>query len=161
MTTSLGQFVFSPWLTPVRVASTSNIAGTYNNGPANDGVGATLTVAASSLTVDSVLLAVGDRVLLQTQTNANEQGIYIVLSIGSTVVLQRAADQQSLEQIKPGQYVSVGAGSVEAGNMYSVVEPLPAILGIDDLVIHHNTRVNTITIFLLDIRFNFSLLRGC
>jgi len=128
------QYNVYPGLTPVRLVSTSNVSGTYNNGQNNNGVGATLTIAASSLTIDSVACAVGDRVLLQTQTNTNEQGIYVVSSIGSTVVLQRAADQQSLEQMKAGQFVSVGAGSLNAGNIYSIVEPLPAHLGIDPLV---------------------------
>jgi hypothetical protein len=136
MTTTFSQTVLSPWLTPVRLVSIANIAGTYNNGPSNNGIGATLTIAASSLTIDSVLCAVGDRVLLQVQTNTYEQGIYIVKSIGSTVVLERADDQQCVEQIKIGQYVSVGAGSLRAGNMYSIVEPLPAILGINALVIN-------------------------
>lgn len=145
MTTSLGQYVVSPWLTPVRAASLSNIAGTYYNGPNNNGVGATLTVAASSLTVDSVLLSVGDRVLLQTQTNTNEQGIYVVKSIGSTVVLQRAEDQQSLEQLKAGQYVSVGAGSVSAGNFFSLVEPLPLFLGISALVFNADPSAGGVT----------------
>jgi hypothetical protein len=131
---SLQQFSIYAGLTPVRAVSTSNIAGTYFNGETNNGVGATLTIAASSLTVDSVVLEVGDRVLLQTQTNTNEQGIYIVKNIGTTVILQRSADQQNIEQIKAGQFVSVGAGSVNAGNFYSVVEPLPAHLGIDALV---------------------------
>lgn len=131
---SLQQFNIYPGLTPVRLVSTANIAGTYNNGPSNNGVGATLTIAASSLTVDSVVAKVGDRILLQTQTNTNEVGIYVVNSIGTTVVLQRAADQQSIEQIKAGQYVSVAAGSLLAGNFYSVVEPLPAQFGIDALV---------------------------
>jgi len=134
MTTTLSQTVFSPWLTPVRLVSTSNISGTYYNGPNNNGVGATLTVAASSLTIDSVLCAVGDRVLLHTQTNTYEQGVYIVYSIGSTVVLKRAADQQSLEQLKAGENVAVGAGSVNAGNFYTLVEPLPSSLGINALV---------------------------
>lgn len=131
---SFQQFNVYAGLTPVRLVSTSNIAGTYSNGPLNNGVGATLTVAASSLTIDSVACAVGDRVLLQTQTSTNQQGIYVVASIGSTVVLQRAADQQNIEQLKAGQYVSVGAGSVNAGNFYSLVEPLPAHLGVDALV---------------------------
>jgi hypothetical protein len=134
MTTRFSQTVFSPWLTPVRLASTSNIAGTYFNGPNNNGVGATLTIAASSLTVDSVVAAVGDRILLQTQTATAQQGIYIVKSIGSTVVLERAADQQSLEQLKAGEYVAVGAGSVNAGNFYTLVEPLPLNIGIDAMV---------------------------
>lgn len=134
MTTSLSQTVFSPWLTPVRLASTSNIAGTYYNGPNNNGVGATLTIAASSLTIDSVVCAVGDRVLLQTQTTTYQQGIYIVESIGSTVVLQRAEDQQNIEQMKPGEYVAVGAGSVNAGNFYTLVEPIPQQIGVDAIV---------------------------
>jgi hypothetical protein len=134
MTTSLSQTVLSPWLTPVRLVSTSNIAGTYYNGPNNNGVGATLTIAASSLTVDSVVAAVGDRILLQTQTATYQQGIYIVLSIGSTVVLQRAEDMQCIEQLKAGLYVSVGAGSVNAGNFYSLVEPLPQAIGVDAIV---------------------------
>ncbi len=134
MTTNRTQTVLSPWLTPVRLASISNIAGTYYNGPNNNGVGATLTVAASSLTVDSVLCEVGDRLLLQTQTNTYEQGIYFVDSIGSTVVLQRAEDQQSIEQLKAGQYVSVGAGTLQAGNFYSLVEPLPNVIGTDAFV---------------------------
>lgn len=134
MTTTYSQTVFSPWLTPVRLASTSNISGTYSNGPSNDGVGATLTIAASSLTIDSVAVAVGDRVLLQTQTNTYEQGIYVVQSIGSTVVLVRSSDFQTREQMKGGQYVSVSAGSTLAGNFYSLVEPLPNNIGVDAIV---------------------------
>ncbi len=131
MTTTLSQTVFSPWLTPVRLVSTSNIAGTYYNGPNNNGVGATLTIAASSLTIDSVVCAVGDRVLLQTQTTTYQQGVYVVESIGSTVVLQRSDDQQNIEQMKAGQYVAVGAGSVNAGNFYTLVEPIPQEIGVD------------------------------
>lgn len=134
MTTTVSQTVLSPWLTPVRLVSTSNISGTYSNGPNNNGTGATLTVAASSLTIDSVVCNVGDRVLLQTQTNTYEQGVYVVSSIGSTVVLQRSPDQQCIEQMKIGQYVSVGAGSVNAGNFYTLIEPLPAALGVDAVV---------------------------
>lgn len=128
------QYNIYPGFTPVRLVSTSNISGTYYNGPTNNGLDATLTIAASSLTIDSVVCNVGDRVLLQTQTNTNEQGIYVVNSIGSTVVLKRAADMQSLEQIRAGQFVSVAAGSVNAGNFFTVIEPLPAILGINGLL---------------------------
>ncbi len=134
MTTTLSQTVLSPWLTPVRLVSVANISGTYYNGPNNNGVGATFTIAASSLTIDSVLAAVGDRILLQTQTNTYEQGIYIVKSIGSTVVLERSEDMQSREQMKAGLYASVGAGSLRAGNFYSLVEPLPNIIGVDAIV---------------------------
>lgn len=134
MTLHISETIFSPWLTPVRLASTSNIAGTYYNGPNNNGVDATLTIAASSLTVDSVVAKVGDRILVQTQTNTWEQGIYIVESIGTTVVLQRAFDQQNIEQLKPGQNVAVGAGSVNAGDFFTLVEPIPQNIGTDAFV---------------------------
>ncbi len=134
MTTKLTETVFSPWLTPVRLVSTSNIAGTYYNGPNNNGVGATFTIAASSLTVDSVIANVGDRILLATQTATYQQGIYIVLSIGATVVLQRADDQQNIEQLKPGEYVAVGAGATNAGNFYTLIEPIPQNIGVDAFI---------------------------
>src|ERR1700679_2804238 len=102
------QYNISPWLPPVRLVSVTNIVGTYSNGPLNNGVGATLTIAASSLTVDSVVVVAFDRILLQGQTAANQNGIYVVNFIGATVVLQRSADQQSIEQLLEGQYVTVG-----------------------------------------------------
>jgi hypothetical protein len=117
------QTVFSPWLTPVRLVSTSNIAGTYYNGPNNNGVGATFTVAASSLTIDSVLTVEGDRILLAAQTSALQNGIYIIRWIGSSVVMQRAEDQQSQEQIQTGQYCSVKGGTIYAGSFWTVIEP--------------------------------------
>jgi len=145
MTTTYSQTVFSPWLTPVRLVSTSNIAGTYYNGQNNNGVGATLTVAAASLTIDSVACAVGDRVLLHTQTNTYEQGIYVVNSIGATVVLQRSADQQCLEQFKAGQNCAVGAGSVNAGNFYTMVEPLPIAIGTSAIVYNADPSAGGVT----------------
>lgn len=145
MTNRISQTVFSPWLTPVRLVSVANIAGTYYNGPNNNGVGATLTIAASSLTIDSVLCAVGDRVLLQTQTTTYQQGIYIVKSIDTSVVLERAEDQQSLEQLKAGEYVAVGAGSVRAGNFYTLVEPLPSAIGVDAIVFNADPSAGGVT----------------
>jgi hypothetical protein len=134
MTTSLGQTVFMNDLTPVRLASNTNIAGTYSNGSLNNGVGATLTIAASSLTVDGVETAVGDRILLTNQTTAYENGIYIVREIGSSVILVRAFDQQSLEQIRAGQFVVVGAGVANAGAVFNLVEPVPQTIGSSGII---------------------------
>ena len=131
MTTSLGQTVLFNDLTPARVVSLTNVAGTYYNGPSNNGVGATLTVAASSLTIDSVVLQVGDRVLLQNQTSALQNGVYIVELIASTVVLARAFDQQNIEQLKAGQFILIGAGTVNAGAAFALIEPIPQNIGVD------------------------------
>lgn len=142
------QYNFSPWLTPVRLAATSNQSGTYYNGPLNNGVGALFTYATGALSIDSVAVAVGDRVLLSAQTNAEENGIYVCNQAGATgvsCVLQRAADQQSIEQMKGGQYVSVAAGSVNAGSAFVMIEPLPAHLGIDDLNWESQPAVGAVT----------------
>ena len=134
MTTSNSQFVFSPWLTPVRLVQASNLVGSYYNGQNNNGVGATFTVAASSLTVDGVLVNQNDRILLQNQTVGLQNGIYVVSSIGSTVVLTRAEDQQSQEQIQTGQYLSVKGGTVYAGSFWTVVEPEVQGVGIGTII---------------------------
>lgn len=137
MTRALTQYNVQPWLTPVRVVATANQTGTYFNGTTNNGVGATFTYATGALTIDSVAVLVGDRVLLMGQTNGWENGIYVCTVAGATgiaAVLQRAADLQNIEQCRAGFYVSVAAGSINAGNFYTLVEPLPARLGIDALV---------------------------
>lgn len=128
MTTSLSQTVLMNDITPVRLVSLSNVSGTYNNGPYNNGIGATLTVAASSLTIDGSLVAVGDRVLLKNQTNSYENGIYICSSISTTVVLKRAADQQNIEQLKAGQFIFVGDG-YNASTVFVLCNPLPQVIG--------------------------------
>lgn len=133
MSTARTQYSYNQQLTSARLVSTANISGSYINGNLNNGVGATLTVA-SLTAIDSVTLAVDDRILLVAQTNANENGIYIVNSVGTNAVLERAADFQNIEQMKPGQYLTISAGTVNAGSVYVVIEPLPAQLGIDDLL---------------------------
>lgn len=124
-------------LTSARVASAANLAGVYLNGPLNNGVDATLSASSvGALVVDGITLNQGDRVLLDQQTNLNENGVYVVLFAGGPSaiwVLQRSPDQQSLEQLKAGQFLSVNAGSTLAGSIWVLVEPLPALLGINAL----------------------------
>lgn len=142
------QYNISPWLTPVRLAATSNQSGTYYNGSLNNGVGATFTYATGALTIDSVTVAVGDRVLFSAQTNANENGIYVCTQAGATgvaAILQRSADQQCIEQIHIGFYVTVGAGSVNAGGAFVTIEPKPARLGIDNLNWESQVAVGSVT----------------
>lgn len=130
--TTLSQIFMITQLTPVRLCSASNISGTYNNG--SNGVGATLTVAASSLTIDSNAVVVGDRVLLQGQSAGAQNGIYDVYSIGSTVVLRRSGDFQSIEQLQLGQWVPVFDGTVFSGRQFCLIDPLPGAIGVDNIV---------------------------
>jgi len=83
---------------PVYVESpntTGNLNATYNNGAS--GVGATLTNAGTqvALTVDGILMTVGKRVLIYNQTNATQNGVYTVTTVGdgsTNWVLTRSAD---------------------------------------------------------------------
>jgi hypothetical protein len=78
------------------------ITGLTNGSPTlpsviNAGVGATLTNAGAqvALAIDGVTLSVSDRVLVYTQTNAIQNGVYVVTSVGSGAtnwVLTRSSD---------------------------------------------------------------------
>jgi hypothetical protein len=135
---SFQQYNVYPCLSPCRLVATSNQTGTYYNGPLNNGVGATFTYATGALTIDSVTVEVGDSIAFVGQTNDNENGIYVCKQAGATgvsAILQRRGDMQCIEQLKAGLWTSVGAGTVSAGSIFVVCEPLPAIFGVDDLIL--------------------------
>lgn len=129
-------------LTSVRLVASSNQSGTYVNGQLNNGVKATFTYATGALSIDSVVVNVGDRLALVAQTAAEQNGIYVCQQAGATgvsAILQRSDDFQCIEQLKAGQYFAVGAGTANAGAIYILVEPLPARFGIDPLVFEAGT----------------------
>lgn len=137
MTQTFQQYNIFEGLTAARVVATANQSGTYFNGPTNNGVGAQFTYTATgAVTIDSVVLNVGDRVLLEAQTAALQNGVYVYNGPNSASqgVLQRAADQQNIEQMKTGQYITIAAGTVNAGAAFVLVEPLPQALGVSNVV---------------------------
>jgi hypothetical protein len=95
---------------PVRVVGAANLAGTYS-APAK-----TLTLGATGvLAVDSVTLALNDRILLAGQTDATQNGIYTLTTLGdagTAAVLTRAADFDSSDKIYPGVRVTVNEGTL-------------------------------------------------
>jgi hypothetical protein len=113
---------------PVRVErpdSDGNLSATYDNG--TNGVGATLTGAQEVLVIDGVTLALNDRVLIYNQTDATENGIYYVSTLGvaSTTnwVLTRATDADSYglgnQSLSEGTSVFVADGDDGAGEVYT------------------------------------------
>lgn len=112
---------------PVRVESPSPLIATYNNGTA--GVGATLTNSGAqvALVIDGVTVATNDRVLIYTQTNQTENGIYVVTSTGSVStnwVLTRSSDADtyvinSANGLSEGSTVFVLQGTTGAGETYT------------------------------------------
>jgi hypothetical protein len=117
---------------PVYVESPNtagNLNATYNQpGGAGDGVGATLTNAGTqaALTIDGVLTTVGMRVLIYNQTNAAQNGVYTVTTVGSgstNWVLTRATDADTYSPFSPdalgqGDAFFVQAGATGAGETY-------------------------------------------
>lgn len=112
---------------PVRVESPTPLNATYNNG--SSGVGATLTNAGTqtALVIDGVTVSVNDRVLIYTQTNQTENGIYVVTDVGSgstNWVLTRSSDADtyvidSANGLSQGSTVFVQGGVTGAGETYT------------------------------------------
>ena len=116
--------------TPVRVESPTPLNATYNQpGGAGVGVGATLTNAGTqaALVIDGVTLSVSDRVLIYTQTNATQNGVYVVTSVGSgstNWVLTRSSDTDTYGIVGPttlseGSTFFVQQGTTGAGETYT------------------------------------------
>jgi hypothetical protein len=106
--------------------STGNLNATYNNGTA--GVGATLTNAGTQVafTPDGVVASVNDRILVYNQTNAAQNGVYTVTTVGSgstNWVLTRATDADSYALKSPtalgeGDAFFITSGNTGAGETY-------------------------------------------
>lgn len=131
----------------VRLVASSNQTGTYFNGNNNNGNGATFTYATGTLTIDSVLVALNDYVLLAGQTLAYQNGIYQCTqagAVGVAAVLQRRGDLQNIEQVRLGHYVPVAAGTAFGGSVWTVIEPKPAAIGVP--VVSGNNNINFATV---------------
>jgi hypothetical protein len=116
--------------TPVRVESPTNLNATYNQpGGAGVGVGATLTNAGTqvALAIDGVTLSVNDRVLVYTQTNATQNGVYVVTNVGSgstNWILTRSSDTDTYgltgsNTLGEGSTFFVQQGATGAGETYT------------------------------------------
>lgn len=115
--------------TPVKYEvpnTTGNLTATYNNGAS--GVGATLTNAGTlgAFTPDGIVASVNDRILIYNQTNAYENGVYTVTTVGNGStpwVLTRATDANTYDPISPnalggGDAFFVTSGNTGAGETY-------------------------------------------
>jgi hypothetical protein len=98
--------------TPVRVASTANVA--VANGLENGD------------TIDGVTIATGDRVLLKNQSTATENGVYVAVSSGAA---GRATDMDASSEAIGGAFVWVNEGTVNADTQYVITTNDPITLG--------------------------------
>ncbi|NQW48431.1 MAG: hypothetical protein HQ464_11795, partial [Planctomycetes bacterium] len=121
----------------VRVATTANLPGTYlQNTPGQ--FASTLTGSKAPLSIDGVVLRVGDRVLLKNQTNGPQNGVYTVTvagSVGRAWKLTRSVDADTSAELPVNTFVQVGEGLNAAGKVFSLAysptfgtSPIVAIL---------------------------------
>ena len=94
----------------VRVVATTNVAGTY--------AAKVITGSTSLGPVDGVSLQDGDRLRLAGQSDATENGIYVVTSAANPFSLTRADDFNASDQIKAGVKVHVNQGTANADFTY-------------------------------------------
>lgn len=81
------------------------------------------------LTIDGITLLAGDRVLVESQTNATENGIYVAASGAWT----RAADADESSEFTTNKTVYTSEGVDGAGNVHAYVGASNPTLGADDI----------------------------
>ena len=116
-----------------QITTLTNASGLTQPALGEPGVGATLTNAGAqvALTIDSILMTVGQRVLVQGQTNQIQNGIYSVTTVGTGAtnwVLTRSSDGNSYApksdtQLGSGSYFFVTEGTQFAGTSYVLTAP--------------------------------------
>ena len=90
-------------------------------------VATTANIALSGiLTIDDVLLPADARVLVKNQTQAKENGLYVVSATG---VWKRAQDADSSPEVTPGLFVSIEKGAVNGDSVWQLVTDGPITLG--------------------------------
>ena len=116
-----------------QITTLTNATGLTQPALGEGGVGATLTNAGAqvALTIDSILMTVGKRILVQGQTNQTENGIYVVSVVGTGAtnwVLTRASDGDSYApksetQLCAGSYFFITQGTIYAGTSFVLITP--------------------------------------
>lgn len=96
---------------------------------AGSGVGKTLTATANgALSVDSVAVATGNRILVKNQSSGADNGIYVVTAAGSAgtpFVLTRATDADQNAEVTAGMFMFVSEGSTNADSGWVLVTDDP------------------------------------
>lgn len=87
------------------------------------------------VTVDGVNLQVNDRVLVVGQTNASQNGIYFVstLGSGSNGTWTRTLDSNQNAEVTSGVIVNTVEGTEYAGTLWKLTTPDPITIGSTDL----------------------------
>lgn len=100
------------WKAPVRVATTTN--------------GTLATAYANGQSIDGVVLATGDRILIKDQSTGAENGLYTVNASGAPT---RATDADGGTELTPGTAVSVTAGTANGDKVFMITSDSAITIG--------------------------------
>jgi hypothetical protein len=134
----------------VKAATTANLSGTYTNGTA--GVDAQLNLGQlPDLNIDGVdSWSQYNGILVKNQTNAFENGRYVVLQIGNDTdtdwILKRCPLCDEADEI-PGSYIFVTDGSAneQTGWVQHVDDPATFTVGTDDIDVYQFAGAGSVT----------------
>jgi uncharacterized protein YoxC len=134
----------------VKAATTANLSGTYTNGTA--GVDAQLNLGQlATLDIDGVTSwSQYNGILVKNQTNAFENGRYVVLQVGNDTdtdwILKRCPLCDEADEI-PGSYIFVTDGAIneQTGWVQHVADPATFTVGTDDIDVYQFAGAGSVT----------------
>lgn len=114
-----------------RLATTADLAATYNS---SGGAGATGQFTGAPTTIDGTSIAQGDRILVKNQTDAKQNGIYVVTA--TTTTWDRASDQDGnpSNEVSSGNYTYIELGAINSSNGFVLQGDGELTLNTNDLV---------------------------
>lgn len=99
-------------------------------------VATTGAIALSGLqTVDGIVLAAGDRILVKNQINASQNGIYVAV-VGAWI---RSADADENTEVTPALTVAVETGYTQADSVWQLITDTPIAIGTTELTFQNIT----------------------
>ena len=134
----------------VKAATTANLSGTYTNGTA--GVDSQLNLGQlATLDIDGVTAwSQYNGILVKNQTNAFENGRYVVLQIGNDTdtdwILKRCPLCDEADEI-PGSYIFVTDGAIneQTGWVQHVADPSTFTVGTDSISVYQFAGAGSVT----------------
>jgi hypothetical protein len=99
-----------------RVATTANLAATYNNG-----AGTLTATSNAAISIDGVTLVADDRILVKDQTAGLQNGFYKVTTVGdgsTAFVITRTPDADAASELTAGAFTFAEEGTANGDNGY-------------------------------------------
>lgn len=116
------------------VAPLTGVGLTYNPTGGTGGTGAFTNVDLTN--IDGVAAVIGNRILIKDQTDAKQNGIYVVITDGTLGTIERASDQDGSPsaEVSGGNFTFVEQGTTLSGSGWAVVGDGILTLNTDPIV---------------------------